>query len=123
MSTHTNNYHTVTLKLEEHLSFEFIAVFAQDKNNLPDRASCAGILLAQLVIFVALGKWASVGVEHWIWGHIIACKKNSGEDVRCKTARQPILFESAGNAKCGHRTLRMWCFLSLLSRTFSEFAV
>lgn len=77
------------LKLEEHLPFEFIAVFAQ------------GI----------------------IWSHIIACKKNSGEDVRCKTARQPILFESAGNTNCGNRTLRMWCFLTLLMRTFSECAV
>jgi len=36
----------------------------KNKNYLPDRASCTRILFAQRVIFVALGKWASVSVEH-----------------------------------------------------------
>ena len=34
-------------------------------NHLPKRATCAAYTLAQRIILLAPGKWASVSVEHW----------------------------------------------------------
>jgi len=65
----------------------------KNKNYLPDRASCAGILLAQRIIFVALGKWASVSVKHCIQGSILAFfqTRPPGKYVRKDTCPDKIL--------------------------------
>ena len=34
-------------------------------NHLPKRATCAAYTLAQHIILLAPGKWASVSFEHW----------------------------------------------------------
>ena len=34
-------------------------------NHLPKRATCAAYTLAQRIILLAPGKWASISVEHW----------------------------------------------------------
>ena len=36
-------------------------------NHLPKRAACAACILAQRIILLAQGKWASVSVEHCSW--------------------------------------------------------
>ena len=42
-------------------------------NHLPKRATCAAYTLAQRIILLAPGKWASVSVEHWPSKQDVAC--------------------------------------------------